>query len=80
VLYRGYKKSVGEHWHIGVAPDQCRLREFRPHMCVRTVNTAQPREVPLGKLGVIPKVARHGRQSRLKPPYMNDFLNCLGGS
>ena len=71
MLYWGYEKRVGEHWHGGIAPDQCRLRGLRPHICVRTVSTVQPREMPKGKLGVIRKVARHGRQSRLKPRDMN---------
>ena len=61
-----------------IAPDQCRLREFRLHICVRAVNTVQPREMPKGKLGVIRKVAHHGRQSGLKPRDRNYFLNCDG--
>jgi len=47
-------------------------------MCVRAVNTVQPREMPQGKSGVIRKVARHGRQSELKPRDRNYFLNCVG--
>jgi len=80
VLYRGYKKPVEEHWYRGIAPDQCRLRGFRTHVCVRTVNTVQPREMPQGKLGIIRKVARHGRQGGLKPCDRNFFINCGGGS
>jgi len=49
-------------------------------MCVRTVLTVQPREMPQDKLGVIRKVARHGGQSRLKPHAMTYFLNCGVGT
>jgi len=78
VLYGGYQKPVGEHWYREIAPDQCRLREFRLQICVRAVNTVQTREMPQGKLGVIRKVARHGRQSGLKPRNRKYFLNCGG--
>jgi len=78
VLPRGYKKPVGEHWYRGIAADQRRLRGFRPRICVRTVNTVHPREMPQDKMGIIRKVARHGRQSGLKPCDGNYFLNCGG--
>jgi len=80
VLYRGCEKPVGDHWHRGIAPHQCRLRGFWPHTRVRTVLTVQPREVPQGKLGVIRKAACHGGQSRLKPRDRNYFLHCSGGT
>jgi len=76
VLYRRYQKPVGEHWYREIVPDQCRLRGLRPHICVRTVNTVQPREMPQGELGVVRKVARHGGQNPFKPRDRNYFLNC----
>jgi len=80
MLYRWCEEPVGERWDRGIGFDQCRLRGIWPHMCVWTVSTVQPREMPKGKLGVIRKVARHGRQSRLKPRDRNYFPNCGGGS
>jgi len=79
VLYRGNQKTIGEHWYRGIVPNQCRLRGFRPHICVRAVNTVQPMEMTQGKLGIIRKVARNGRQSGLKPRDKKYFINC-GGS
>jgi len=63
VLYLWCEEPIGERWDRGIGFDQCRLRGFWPHICVRTVSTVLPREMPRGKLGVIRKVARHGRQS-----------------
>jgi len=67
VLYRWYEEPVGENLYRGNGSDQCRLRGFWPRIGIRTVLTVQPRKMPQGKLAVIRKVARHGRQGRLKP-------------
>jgi len=80
VLSWGYEKPVGEHWHRGIAPDQCLLCGFWPHIRLRTVLTIEPRKMPQSKVGVIRKVARHGRQGRLEPRNRSYFLNCGGGS
>jgi len=80
VLYRWYEEPVGEHWHRGIGSDQCRLRGFWPHIDLRPVRTVQLREMPQGKLAVIRKVARHGRQGLFQPRDRNYLFNCGGGT